>query len=112
MGIYICGMKDLDGEQSSQFEPFDDFTMERGSAKLSSIVDAYDPPYSASKQIYDYIKDNLAESIDEVIESLTRSIDAFLASWPEMQAMAKLLQSVMPAKRSAKPRKGLAVKPQ
>ncbi len=69
VGIYIHRLKDLDGKQSSQGRnPFDDFTMNRDGKKLSSIIRAYNPPYLDSKQVYAYIKDNLAAWIDEAIK--------------------------------------------
>ena len=68
VGIYIHGLKDFDGEQCSQGRnPFDDFTMKRDNAKLSSFVKAYNPPYFDSKQVYAYIKNNLADWLDEAI---------------------------------------------
>jgi len=68
VGIYIHGLKDLDAEQCSQGpNPFDDFTMKGGSEKLASIVKAYNPPYTDSKQVYGYIKDNLANWVETAI---------------------------------------------
>jgi len=69
VGIFIHGLKDLDGKQSSQGRnPFEEFTMKKDGKKLSSIVKAHNPPYSDSKQVYAHIKDNLADWIDEAIE--------------------------------------------
>jgi hypothetical protein len=34
---------------------------------LSSIVKAYDPPYSSSTSVYDYIKENLADWVEKAI---------------------------------------------
>jgi hypothetical protein len=34
---------------------------------LSSVVKAYDPPYSSSKDVYDYISKNLATWVDEAV---------------------------------------------
>lgn len=68
VGIYVHGLKGLDGKQSSQGRnPFENFTMKKDSKKLSSIVKAYKPPYFDSKQVYAHIKDNLADWIDEAI---------------------------------------------
>lgn len=67
LGIYIHNLKDSDGNQSSKGNnPFDDFSI--GKVKLSSIVKAYDPPYSTSTNVYDYIKENLADWIEKAIE--------------------------------------------
>lgn len=66
-GIYIHNLKDSDGNQSDKGKnPFDDFTLD--GKKLSSIVKAYNPPYSTSTNVYDYIKDNLEDWTEEAIE--------------------------------------------
>lgn len=67
-GIYIHNLKDKNGEQSSKGRnPFDDFTMNRNDEKLSSIVKTYNPPYSTSTYVYDYIKSNLEDWVEEAI---------------------------------------------
>jgi len=69
VGVYIHKLKDLDGYQSSKGRnPFDDFTMDVNQAKLSSIVKAYNPPYSNSKDVYAYIRDSLEYWIEEAID--------------------------------------------
>jgi hypothetical protein len=35
--------------------------------KLSSVVKAYDPPYSTSTNVYDYVTSKLAGWVDEAI---------------------------------------------
>jgi hypothetical protein len=68
LGIYVHNLKDSNGNQSTKGKnPFDDFTMKRDSKKLSSIVKAYDPPYSTSTNVYDYIKNNLDSWVEEAI---------------------------------------------
>lgn len=68
LGIYMHNLKDLDGNQSNKGKnPFDDFTMKSDSKKLSSIVKAYDPPYSTSKNVYGYIKENIEDWVEEAI---------------------------------------------
>ena len=68
LGIYIHNLKDNEERQSAKGNnPFDDFTMKRDGAKLSSIVKAYDPPYSISTDVYAYIKRNLAVWVEEAI---------------------------------------------
>jgi len=68
LGIYIHNLKDKDGYQSSKGRnPFDDSTMKRDDQKLSSIVKAYDSPYSTSTYVYDHIKENLASWVEEAI---------------------------------------------
>lgn len=65
-GIYIHNLKDLAGQQSKRgANPFDYVT--KGGAKLSTIVKAYDPPYSVSTDVYAYIKKNLANWVEEAI---------------------------------------------
>jgi hypothetical protein len=68
LGIYIHNLKDSDENQSNKGRnPFDDFTMKRDGKKLSSIVKAYDPPYSISTNVYDYISENLENWVEEAI---------------------------------------------
>ena len=67
LGIYIHNLKDKEGNQSTKGRnPFDDFTLD--GKKLSEIVKAYDPPYSTSKNVYDYIKNNLEDWVEKAIE--------------------------------------------
>jgi antiphage defense system Thoeris ThsB-like protein len=69
VGVYIHRLKNLDREQSSKGRnPFDDFTVGKSAEDLSSVVKAYNPPYSSSKDVYAYISENLAGWIDEAIE--------------------------------------------
>lgn len=68
LGIYIHNLKDQDGNQAAKGrDPFDDFTMKRDGDKLSSIARAYDPPYVTSTFVYDYIKDNLGDWVEDAI---------------------------------------------
>lgn len=69
LGIYIHKLKDKNGNQSQKGRnPFDDFTMKRDNNKLSSIVKAYDPPYFDSKDVYNYIQNNIANWVEEAIK--------------------------------------------
>lgn len=69
VGVYVHNLKDADSQQSSKGRnPFDDFTMNRDNARLSSIVKAYDSPYTTSTYVYDHIKDNLADWVEEAIQ--------------------------------------------
>lgn len=66
VGIYIHNLKDSDGNQSAQGRnPFDDFTV--GEERLSNIVKAYNPPYTSSDKVYDYIKQNIEGWVEEAI---------------------------------------------
>ncbi|MEW6774604.1 MAG: TIR domain-containing protein [Bacteroidota bacterium] len=68
LGIYIHNLKDKDGNQSIKGRnPFDDFTLKKDNRKLSSIVQSYDPPYSDSKNVYDYIAKNIETWVEEAI---------------------------------------------
>ena len=67
LGIYVHKLKDKDGNQSTKGRnPFDDFII--NGKNMSSIVKVYDPPYSTSTYVYNYIKENLADWIEEAIE--------------------------------------------
>ena len=67
-GIYIHRLKDLNSNQSNKGKnPFDGFTLDEGRKSLSSVVKVYDPPHYDSKDVYKYIKDNLAAWIEEAI---------------------------------------------
>jgi Thoeris protein ThsB, TIR-like domain len=69
VGVYIHKLKDLDGNQSSKGRnPFEDFNLGEKKKSLSSIVKAYNPPYSDSKEVYAYIYDNLTDWIEEAID--------------------------------------------
>jgi len=74
VGVYVHNLKDRDGKQSSKGKnPFDDFTMKRdGSKKLSSLVKAYDPPFTTSTYVYDHIKSNLESWVEEAISIRTK----------------------------------------
>lgn len=68
LGIYVHNLKNSSGDQDSKGRnPFDDFTMKRDNKKLSSIVKAYDPPYTGSTYVYDHIKNNIANWVEEAI---------------------------------------------
>ncbi|MDR2919671.1 MAG: TIR domain-containing protein [Tannerella sp.] len=66
-GIYIHNLKDSSGNQANKGRnPFEDFTIDGKS--LSSIVKCYNPPYSTSTNVYDYIKTHLEDWIEDAIE--------------------------------------------
>ena len=68
VGIHIHNLKNHDEEQSSKRKnPFDRLTMNRDKAKMSSVVKAYDPPYSSSTNVYNHIKDNLEGWVEEAV---------------------------------------------
>lgn len=69
LGIYIHNLKDIDGNKSSKGRnPFGGFTVGPEEKKLSTIVKDYNPPYTDSKSVYNYIKENIVDWIEEAIE--------------------------------------------
>jgi hypothetical protein len=69
LGIYVHNLKDVAGQQSTKgANPFASFTINEGKTKLSSVVQAYDPPYTASTSVYDYIKNNIDGWIEDAIK--------------------------------------------
>ena len=69
VGVHIHGLKGADGKTSSKgTNPFDYVTHGPTGKMLSSIVKVYDPPYTSSTDIYDYIKKNLESWIEKAIE--------------------------------------------
>lgn len=72
LGIYIDNLRDSDGKQCAKgANPFDNITLGKG--LLSSVVKAYNPPYSDSKEVYAYIEKNMATWIDEAIAIRARN---------------------------------------
>ena len=68
LGVYIHNLKNSTGEQTKKgSNPFDYITIGGTTHKLSSAVKVYDPPYSNSKDAYNYIANNLESWIDEAI---------------------------------------------
>jgi hypothetical protein len=67
VGVYVHNLKDKDEKQTTKgSNPFSSVSVD--GTKLSSIVKAYDPPYAMSTNVYNHIKDNLADWIEEAIE--------------------------------------------
>jgi hypothetical protein len=65
-GIFIHNLKDSSGEQTNQGEnPFKYVTTD--GSKLSSIVKCYNPPFSTSTYVYEYIEEHIAGWIEEAI---------------------------------------------
>jgi hypothetical protein len=68
LGIYIHKLKNSDGYQSSKGgNPFDGFTVGNEKTALNTIAKSYDPPYSTSKDVYDYISSNMESWIETAI---------------------------------------------
>jgi hypothetical protein len=68
VGVYIHKLAAFGIQSSKGLKPFDGFTMKGTQKKLSSIVQAYNPPYSNSKDVYAFISENLEDWIEEAIE--------------------------------------------
>lgn len=68
VGIYIHNLSDSDNKQVGKgANPFDYIQYGNTGRKLSSVVKAYEPPYTSSKYVYDDISTNLAGWVDEAI---------------------------------------------
>lgn len=73
LGIYIHNLKNNFLQQANKgANPFEFISI--GSKKLSSIVKCYNPPYSNSKNVYNYIATNIEDWVEEAIE-IRKNID-------------------------------------
>lgn len=67
VGIYIHGLKNKDGEQDEKgSNPFYS-RLTRDGKRLSNYVTCYDPPHTSSTYVYDDIKNNIENLIEEAI---------------------------------------------
>lgn len=67
VGIHIHGLKNSLGNQSTKgANPFYN-TFTGDGKRLSNIVNNYDTPYKSSTYVYDYIKDNISDWVEEAI---------------------------------------------
>lgn len=68
VGIHIHNLKDRNQRQTSKGNnPFETFTMKRDNKKIYSIVKCYNVNSTDSKTVYNTIKSNLANWIEEAI---------------------------------------------
>lgn len=66
VGVYIHNITDADGNAATKgTNPFAQVSI--GGQFLSSVVKAYDPPYTKSADVYNYIANNVESWIDEAI---------------------------------------------
>ena len=66
LGIYIHNLKDVDENKSTKGNnPFTGFTVDE--IPLSTIVNAYDPPFHDSKCVYNHISENIEAWIENAI---------------------------------------------
>lgn len=67
VGIYIHGLKDSDGNQTTEGNnPFN--YIEVDGKKMSKIVECHDTPYKMSDNVYNYIAKHLEDWIEEAIK--------------------------------------------
>ena len=67
LGVYIHNLENKNGAQSTKgSNPFDAFTLD--GKNMSEIIKAYDPPFTSSTDVYNHIKENLADWVKEAIE--------------------------------------------
>lgn len=67
VGIYVHKLKNLAGQASTKgTNPFD--RLDFGKQKFSSIVKAYDPAGTTSKEAYAWIQKHLANAVAEAIQ--------------------------------------------
>jgi hypothetical protein len=67
-GIYIHNLKDKDGNQATKGQdPFKGIVVD--DIDLSQVVKTYDPPFSSSQRVYEYIGEHLATWVESAISS-------------------------------------------
>jgi len=70
VGIYIHNLKNKDREKAIKgSNSFKHLIISNSKKKLSSILKCYNPPYSSSKKVYKYIKENLEDWVEEAIKA-------------------------------------------
>ncbi|MFZ7240094.1 TIR domain-containing protein [Avibacterium avium] len=68
-GVYIHKLKNKDEEQSKKGKnPFDAFTLNEDKKKLSEIAPVFESSYSSSQYVYNDIKENLEDLVEEAIK--------------------------------------------
>jgi len=68
VGVYVHELQDSDENQATKgSNPFASIKYGDSGKMLSSVVKAYDPPYSSSKNVYNHIKENLEDWVEEAI---------------------------------------------
>ncbi len=68
VGIYVHNLLDSDQKQALKGgNPFASIRYGDTGKTLESVAKAYDPPYSSSKSVYEYINNHLAGWVDEAI---------------------------------------------
>lgn len=66
LAIHIHNLVDLNGNRDPKGKnPFETFTL--GDRQLASVVKTYDPPYTNSADVYNYIRNNVEGWVEEAI---------------------------------------------
>ena len=69
VGVYIHYLKNHGGNNTFKGgNPFDEITLGTTGEKLSSVVKAYDPPFTSSTYVYNHISDNLEGWVEAAIQ--------------------------------------------
>ena len=67
MGIHVHNLRDSDGKQTVKgANPFYRFSV--NGKRMSSIGNAFDPPYKRSTSVYNHIAANIADWVEEAIQ--------------------------------------------
>ena len=70
VGIYIHGLKDRNGNQTTKgSNPFYQFYIGEESKRLSNYVTCFDSSYKSSTYVYDDIKENIEQLIEDAIKA-------------------------------------------
>lgn len=70
VGIYIHGLKDDEGNQSTKgSNPFYQFYIGDENKRLSNYVQCYESPHTSSKYVYDDIQENIEQLIEDAISA-------------------------------------------
>ncbi|HBT86110.1 MAG TPA: hypothetical protein DEB12_09440 [Porphyromonadaceae bacterium] len=70
VGIYIHGLEDSDGNQTTKGNnPFYNILIGTNKERLSKYVTCYDTPYSSSSYVYNDIKENIEDLIENAIDN-------------------------------------------
>ena len=73
-GVYVHNLLDSEKKQTAKgVNPFDSIGYGNTGKKLSSVVKAYDPPYTTSTSVYDHIKTNLEAWVEDAVAIRARS---------------------------------------
>ncbi|NDW05109.1 TIR domain-containing protein [Jiella pacifica] len=68
LGVHIHNLSDSSGYRSQKGKnPFADFNV--GGTPMTDLVKTYDPPYTDSKDVYNYIYNNLADWVETAIQN-------------------------------------------